>query len=262
MESTTTKEDEKNILATAIEKINTFLENAGAWNKKLVELFKDSQSHAQLIKDMADSYKDLKNLAEALENQIERDKDLKQEMEGLKTNISEIEKHTVGIKESKQQVTKLLTSTNINFNNLTEKIYKLEQGTEKHELVNDLAKDMATFNQKIISLEEAVGQHATRLMEENTKQSTTTNLEAEIAKQATRIQNLTNSLQKLEIESSNSNIIGNNYILSKFIGLFVSAAHFPNFNAFKKSINNSSETIEQKLTELYTKACQKQITRI
>ena len=121
---------------------------------------------------------------------------------------------------------------------------------------------MATFNQKIISLEEAVGQHATRLMEENTKQSTTTNWEAEIAKQATRIQNLTNSLQKLEIESSNSNIIGNNYILSKFIGLFVSAAHFPNFNTFKKSINNSSETIDQKLTELYTKACQKQITRI
>ena len=55
MESTTTKEHEKNILATAIDKINTFLENAGAWNKKLDELFKDSQSHAQLAPDMTDS---------------------------------------------------------------------------------------------------------------------------------------------------------------------------------------------------------------
>ena len=37
---------------------------------------------------------------------------------------------------------------------------------------------------------------------------------------------LTNSLQKLEIESLNSNIIANDFILSKFIGLFVSADHF------------------------------------
>ena len=37
------------------DKINTFLENAGAWNKKLDELFKDSQSHAQLAPDMTDS---------------------------------------------------------------------------------------------------------------------------------------------------------------------------------------------------------------
>ena len=36
-------------------KLETFLENAGAWNKKLDELFKDSQSHAQLAPDMTDS---------------------------------------------------------------------------------------------------------------------------------------------------------------------------------------------------------------
>ena len=42
-------------ISKRVAKLETFLENAGAWNKKLDELFKDSQSHAQLAPDMADS---------------------------------------------------------------------------------------------------------------------------------------------------------------------------------------------------------------
>ena len=47
------------ILATAIDKINTFVENADNWNKKLDELSKDSQFYAQLAKDVAASIKKL-----------------------------------------------------------------------------------------------------------------------------------------------------------------------------------------------------------
>ena len=120
------------------DKINTFLENAGAWNEKLDELFIDSQLQAQLVKDMADSYPDLKNivevnLAEALETNIQRDKDLNQEMEGLRTDISKItifEQKFSNMELAQQKisdrVTKLVTSTNTNLNNITERINKLE----------------------------------------------------------------------------------------------------------------------------------------
>ena len=117
------------------DKINKFLENVGAWNEKLDELFKDSQLQAQLVKDMADSYPDLKNivevnLAEALETNIQRDKDLNQEMEGLRTDISKnttFEQNFSNLDQKiNKRVTKLVTSTNINFNNFTERINKLE----------------------------------------------------------------------------------------------------------------------------------------
>ena len=141
------------------DKINTFLENAGAWNEKLDELFKDSQLQAQLVKDMAESYPDLKNivevnLAEALEKQIQRDKDLNQEMEGLRTDISKItifeqifSNMELAQQKISNRVTKLVTSTNTNLNNITERINKLEQGTKKHEPVRDLAKDIAVGQQ-------------------------------------------------------------------------------------------------------------------
>ena len=57
------------ILATAIDKINTFVENADNWNKKLDELSKDSQFYAQLAKDVAASIKKIDNLEKAVENQ-------------------------------------------------------------------------------------------------------------------------------------------------------------------------------------------------
>ena len=57
---------------------------------------------------------------------------------------------------------------------------------------------------------------------------------------------LTNSLQKLENESANSNIIANNFILSNFIDLFIGAVHCPNFNAYKKKNSNISYSLNQK----------------
>ena len=57
------------ILATAVDKINTFVENADNWNKKLDELSKDSQFHAQLVKDVAAFIKKIDNPEKAVENQ-------------------------------------------------------------------------------------------------------------------------------------------------------------------------------------------------
>ena len=66
-----------------------------------------------------------------------------------------VKEHSVQIQEFKQQITKMVTNTNTNFSNLTEKINNLKQDTEKHELIND----MATLKQNMEKTAKCVEKH-------------------------------------------------------------------------------------------------------
>ena len=61
--------------------IKTFLENVGAWNAKLDELFKDSQLQAKIITDMADSHQGLEEMEHKLA-------DLETKLDAMEINTS------------------------------------------------------------------------------------------------------------------------------------------------------------------------------
>ena len=123
------------------DKINTFLQKAGVWSEKLDELLKNSKQQEQLVTDMA----------EALETNIQGVKDLNQEMEKLRTDINKI---TAKGSNNGALVTEIA--------NLNERITSLEQGTEKHELVKNLA-NVANITERLVSLEEDMAKQAAKL---------------------------------------------------------------------------------------------------
>ena len=146
-----------------------------------------------------------------------------------------VEKHTVEIKEFKQQITKMVTSTNNNLSNLTERINKLKQGIEKHELAND----MATLNQNIASLEKDVGQQVARL-----ESSTDAKLKEPLDK-----------LQEMEkiakcVEKHTEDIKGINDNLVTGIAHITERVSHLEINALSQNLVKDMATFNQKLVSL------------
>ena len=129
-----------------------------------------------------------------------------------------------------------------------------------------VTKDLANSNQKIINLEKTVGQHATTLDNDKMTPGSNDVIITEIASITERLakieQNLqktdkqqtqlTESLQKTEIESLNSKKLGHHlhYILRKFILRFINADCHHDFKEFKFYISQETQMLTDLLQDL------------